>query len=101
MKEWDNKTDRRKSMSGDVDNLKTYMDGKFSVLNEKLDGKFKILDEHHNDLYGVDNDTPGIKLKVDRLEQSKKNSDKHLGVVYGTAVALILKTFWDWITNHK
>lgn len=85
----------------DIENLKTYMDGKFSALNEKLDGKFKILDEHHNDLYGVDNDTPGIKLKVDRLEQSKKNSDKHLGVVYGTAVALAFKTFWDWIMSHK
>ena len=100
MKVFDDNNDRRK-MSGDVDNLKTFMDGKFDLLNNRIDTMCKRMEEHHNDLYGKDSDTPGIKTKVDRLDQHKKNADKHIMVVYSTAIALIFKTLADWFSGHK
>ena len=102
MPNWDGKSDRRKPMSSEgSETLRVFIQGEFKNFDTKLEDIINRLDEHHNDLYGKDSDTPGIKLKVDRLEQSKKNSDKHLGVVYGTAIALFFKTAWDWVMGHK
>lgn len=84
-----------------LDTLRVLIQGEFKNLDTQLKDLSKRLEEHHDDLYGRDSDTPGMKLKVDRLEQAKKNSDKHLGVVYATAIALVFKTLWDWITTHR
>ena len=99
MKDWDG--NNRRKMSGDIENLKTFMEGKFDLLNNRIDTMCKRIEEHHGDLYGRDNDTPGIKTKVDRLDQHKKNSEKHIMVVYSTAVALVFKSIWDWFGGHK
>lgn len=96
---WDGKERRHKEYSG-VDNLATFIRGEFKNFDTKLEAYAKRLEEHHYEIYGKEgSDMPGIKLKVDRLEQSKKSSDKHLGVVYTTAIALIFKSLWDWFSQ--
>lgn len=100
MKDWD-WDERGLKVSGDVENLKTFMNGKFELTDEKLDSVIIILGELRADLYGKDSDTPGMKIKVDRLEQARKKQDQSLAVVYGTTVALILKALWDYITKPR
>lgn len=41
---------------------------------QMLEPVMRLLNKHDDALYGTDDDNPGIKLKVDRLETSKKSS---------------------------
>jgi len=101
MRDWDGKTERRRGSFSGVDNLATFIRGEFKNFETKLDEISREQRELRNDLYGKDSDTPGIKMKVDRLEQDKKRAEKHLFVVYTTAITLLLKSLWDWFSGGK
>jgi hypothetical protein len=100
-KEWDGKERRKAYNDGDLKTLEAFIDGKFKLLNEQFRGILSVQAEHHRDLYGEDIDRPGIKLKVDRLEQAKKNTDKHLIIVYTSAIGLLFKLAWDFIMKAR
>lgn len=87
--------------NNDIENLKTFMDGKFDLLNNRIDTMCRKIEEHHGDLYGKDSNTPGVKIKVDRLEQSKKVSDMFTYTMFVSMIGLFVKTIWEFFTGNK
>lgn len=63
-------------------------------LSRKIDDDIKpLLKKHDETLYG--NHSIGMATKIDRLEQSKKNHDKHAFAAWGAAIGLLIKSIWD------
>ena len=59
----------------------------------------EMLKKHEQELYG--NGKEGLKIKVDRLEIHKKNTDIHSIAGYTAFVGLIGKLVYDWIQKPR
>lgn len=57
----------------------------------------ELLEDHHTTLYGDGNGTPGMRVRMDRLEQSSKAREKHIFAIWtavlGSAVAWLTGLF--------
>lgn len=90
MSTWDGQP-RRKS-DEDIGEIKINV-AKLVVGQENI---VKLLQKHDDLIYG--NGTPGLKTRLDRLEQNKIQHDKHAMVGWSAMVGLVLKTVWDFFT---
>lgn len=56
------------------------------------------IDKHNHDIYG--NGSPGIKERLNKLEDDKDNRKKQATVLWGaiiTALVYPIKLIWDWL----
>lgn len=97
---WDGQ-ERRINSQIKNENLATFIQGEFKAFDATLQSIIERQNEHHQELYGKDSNTPGIKVKVDRLEQSKKLSDLLSTGALVSFLGLISKAIWDLFTGHK
>ena len=82
----------------DIADIKTQL----AVLIGGQDRIEELLKEHHVTLYGDDQkDTPGLKTKVDRLQQSKISNDFFAKTGFTAAVGVVIKMVYDWAFHGK
>ncbi len=102
MVKWDGDERRKESTRfHGVENLATFIRGEFKNFDTKLESYVKKLNEHHDEIYGKDSDTPGLKIKVHDLVENKKKADKHFWVVYPAIIVLALEAIREFIMGHK
>lgn len=61
----------------------------------KLDSFMKRQDEHHSTLYG--NGAPGLKTRLDRLEQTEATRSKLVWLAITAAGTAFLKSIASWL----
>jgi len=54
-----------------------------------------ILVQKHDDVIQGKNNSPGLKTKIDRLEQSEKKRAWHFRTIWGAMVGVVMKVFYD------
>ena len=60
----------------------------------KLNSVVKLQDEHHTTLYG--NGAPGLKTRVDRLEQTEATRSKLVWIAVTAAGTALAKSIASW-----
>ena len=58
----------------------------------------KLFREIRESLDGCD-EYPGVRGRLDRLEQSKKSRDKHFWAVYGVLISGSILALIEWLTR--
>ena len=81
-------------MDGLSDNTKLHM--KVERLVTIMEATNTNINRMANTLY---HDEKGVVVKLDRLNVAHKNQKKLTFAAAGTAIALILKSGWEWVTN--
>jgi len=54
----------------------------------------RMLEKHENIIQG-EGGNPGLKTKIDRLEQSEKKRAWHFRTIWGGMVAMVMKVVYD------
>jgi hypothetical protein len=71
--------------------LKTHIE----MTGERISNHRNTLDRHSHELYGEGNDeSPGIKTKIDRLIQEEKSRKVILGTIGTATIGLVVKAVW-------
>ena len=88
----------RRAYDADVAEIKSELRSLVLLINERNEYLKRMLEEHHKTLYGEGSD-PGLSKTVDRLNQAKGHSDKHLFAIYSAGVVLILNAIREYFTK--
>ena len=67
------------------------------ILKERLEYLVKMVDDLHHTVCG--NGQPGLKIRVDRLEQSRKSRDKVLWFLSAGFVGLFGQVASNWLSK--
>ena len=86
---------RRKS-DRDIEEIKLLLAG----LKPTIDNMNALVERHNNFIYG-NNGSAGADKRIDRLEVSKKNHDKHAYAAWGGFLAAAGKWVFDLVTSHN
>lgn len=82
-----------KDISDKVDSLRGVVDKHIESTLIYREAQRKTLDEHSKELWGSNSD-PGLKTKVDRIEQVENNRKWAIKATYGSVIGLLIERLW-------
>lgn len=83
-----------KDISDKVDALRGVVDRHIESTIIYREAQTKTLQQHSKEIWGGDNGDPGIKTKLDRIEQVENNRKWAIKATYGSVLGLIVERLW-------
>ena len=70
---------------------------RLSIIETEVKNSCQKIDKMFD--YLVGNGHPGLKTRIDRIEQHHANKEKHWIAIYTALVGLAIKSVWDWFNK--